>query len=235
MKISNYFQTIAKAFVGVLILSVVLAACSKDKSEPLRLAGIAFVNASPDTTKYGIYVNGQLANPNSLFFYKKKYDYAGLYPGLIRIDIAKKGSNTSLLSREDVYLSGKAYSFFVADTGSKRTLLKIEDDLTAPETDKAKVRFVNLSPGSTGLNLAINGKDADLFTNKLFKESTLFTSVDPGESVTFNIKDNATKAVTATVANVKIEKGKLYTIWARGLNNPAVADSLKFGGSIYTH
>ena len=57
--------------------------------------------------------------------------------------------------------------------------------------------------------------------------------VDAAESVTFNIKDKATGDVLATVADVKVEDGKIYTLYAKGLK--ANTDNTKFGAAIFTH
>ncbi|MNL59285.1 hypothetical protein D3C87_1829990 [compost metagenome] len=49
----------------------------------------------------------------------------------------------------------------------------------------------------------------------------------------FEIKDNATKAVLATIPGSKLENGKFYTIYAKGYKGKLDADPLKFGANIY--
>ena len=128
---------------------------------------------------------------------------------------------------------GGFYSAFVVDTLKSTKIVLVEDDLKAPEADKAKVRFINLSPGSTSLDLAVEGNATALFTAKAFKEFTPFTSINPSESYTFQVKEAGSATVKATLPAVKIEKGKIYTIWAKGLSSKT--DSTKFGLSVMTN
>lgn len=232
MKISNNFKAISKTFIAAVILSVALSACSKDNNSPQQVTGLAIIHTSPGTQPLDFIVDNTKAN-SKLFSYNTKIDYLDLVPGNRLLSIVKKDSTEFLVSERFDLSPGKAYSIFVVDTLSKKKLLLIEDDLTTPDAGKAKVRFIHLSPDALALDLSINGKETDLFTNKLFKEYTTFAMIDPGASVTFNIKDNITKAVAATVPNVKIEQGKIYTIWAKGLKSKT--DSTKFGANIYTH
>lgn len=242
MKLSHNFKTIFKTFIAVVTVSVLVSACSKDKSEPQQLAGLKVINSfvSADSLDFIIdqtRVNNKFAfNYNGIIGFNatNKVGYLSLYPGIRTLGIAKRGVNKFLATEQKTLVPGVGYSMFVLDTVKTNTkkFLILEDDLTDPATDKAKVRFVNLAKDATALSVRINGKDADLFSNKGFYEYTPFAAVDPGESVTFNINENAT--VATTVPNVKIEKGKIYTIYAKGLK-AATVDSLKLKATIYTH
>jgi hypothetical protein len=226
--------TIFKTFIAVAAVSTVFAACSKDKYEPQQVAGLSIISAFPDTLSLDFYVDQtRVTNVQPLKF-NRVIDYQPLFPGSRTLSIAKRNSNKALASERYNLASGVGYSLFVLDTlktNTKKYLLT-EDDLSAPAADKAKVRFINLSKDAPALSLRINGKDADLFTSKAFYEYTTFSAVDPGESVTFNINEGTTPK--ATLANVKIEKGKIYTIYAKGIAT-ATIDSLKLRAAIYTH
>ena len=232
MKISN-FKAIFKTFIAVVTVSVVFAACSKDRIEPQQVAGLSFINAFPSKDSVDFIIDQTRVNLKPLK-YNSKIDYLNLFPGNRLLGIAKNGGNKFLASQRFPLASGVGYSFFVLDTldSNPKKFLLLEDDLSAPAADKAKVRFVNLSKDAPALSLAVNGGTTDLFTNKAFYESTAFTSVDPGESLTFNIKEG--ESVKTTLPNVKIEKGKIYTIYAKGIST-AIVDSLKLGAAIYTH
>lgn len=233
MKIANTFKLISRTFIGIVTLSVVLVACSKDDPEPLQVVGLKVINAFPDTMSLDFIINEQRIN-EKVFRYNGKMGYLDLYPGNRRLGVSKRLGNKYLASQQYPLTGGVPYSFFILDTLStnNKKFLLIQDDLSAPATDKAKVRFVNLSKDAAALNLVIVGRDTDLFANKAFYEHTDFVAVDPGESVTFNIKEGT--AVKTSLPNVKIEKGKIYTIYAKGVAT-ATIDSLKLGAAIYTH
>lgn len=233
MKNAN-LKTIFKTFIAVVAVSVFFAACSKDRYEPQQVAGLGIISAFPDTMSLDFYVDKtRITNVKPLKF-NRVIEYQPLYPGIRTLSIAKRNANRALTSENYTLASGVGYSLFVLDTlktNTKRFLLT-EDDLSPPAAEKAKVRFINLSKDAPALSLRINGKDANLFTDKAFYEYTTFTSVDPGASITFNIR--AGEVVKTTVPNVKIEKGKIYTIYAKGIST-ATIDSLKLGAAIYTH
>lgn len=235
MKKVNKFKTIFKTFIAVLAVSVVFVACSKDRYETVQVAGLSMINAFPAPDSLDFYVDQTRVNNYKAFKFNSKIDYQNLFPGNRALSIAKRGSNKALASERFNLVSGVGYSIFVLDTVNTNTkkFLLTQDDLSVPAADKAKVRFINLSSDAPALSLRINGKDADLFTGKAFYEYTSFTSVDPGASVTFNIND-ATGATKTTLPNVKIESGKIYTVYAKGIST-ATIDSLKLGAAIYTH
>jgi len=227
-------KTIFKTFIAVAAVSAVFVACSKDKYEPQQVAGLSIISAFPDTMSLDFYIDQTRVTNEKALKYNRKIDYLNLFPGNRTLSIAKRNSNKALAFESYNLVSGVGYSLFVLDTlktNTKKYLLT-EDDLSAPAAEKAKVRFINLSKDAPALSLRISGKDADLFTNKSFYEYTAFSAVDPGESVTFNV--NAGTETKAALPNVKIEKGKIYTIYAKGIST-ATIDSLKLGAAIYTH
>jgi hypothetical protein len=112
-------------------------------------------------------------------------------------------------------------------------LLILDDNLEKPATGKAKIRFVNLSPDGGSLSLNVNGAATDLATNKAFKEFSTFEAVDATESTTLNIKNATTGAVETTLTNVKLEDGKIYTVYAKGLK--ATTDDTRFSAKMFLH
>lgn len=234
MKITNNIKSISKTLVAVLAISTGLIACKKDNPEPQKIAGLRVINAFADTVTLDFIIDNTKINSNPFKYNVKSSGYLNLYPGTMKIGVAKKGVNKLVASGDYTLAESKGYSMFVLDTLNTNTkkFLLVEDDLSAPEADKAKVRFINLSKDAPALNLGIEGQTTDLFTDKAFYEYTTFASVTPGASVTFNIKEDAT--VKTTLPNVKIEKGKIYTIYAKGLAS-ATIDSLKLRADIYTH
>lgn len=219
---------ITKSLFALLAFAAVFTACKKDwEGQELEAAQLGFVHASPGTGTLDFIVNNQKVNS---FTFTQDYGYYAAYPGSILVGVAKKDSLKYLVSGTAGLSSGKAYSFFVIDTLKSTTILQVEDDLTAPQTDKAKVRFINLSPRSTALDLSIQGVATPIGTGKAFKEFSAFTNIAPSDSYTFEVKDAGSATVKASLPNVKIEKGKIYTIWAKGL--ATATDSTKFALAI---
>lgn len=224
-------KTTTKLVLSLLAISAIFTACKKDwNNDPIEAAGIGYVHASPGTGALDYILDNQKIGS---FTYTNDRGYYAAYPGTRIIGVAKKDSTKYLTNGTGTLKQGGFYSVFVVDTLKSTKLLLVEDDLTAPETDKAKVRFINLSPGSGALDLAVQGNATALFTAKKFKEFTSFTSINPAESYTFEVKDAGSATVKATLPAIKIEKGKIYTIWAKGLSSKT--DSTKFGLAVMTN
>ncbi|MBB2146319.1 DUF4397 domain-containing protein [Pedobacter sp. LMG 31464] len=229
MKISMPF----KAIIAALTLSLGLLSCSKNSDyTPAEISGLSIIHASPTTEKLNVYVDNAQATIAE-FSFGSKVDYLNAYSGSRKFDVAKAGTNTSLKTEQLTLEPQFGYSLFVIDKLENIKFLLLKDDLTKPAAGKARIRFVNLSPDAEALSLAIEGKPTDLFTNKAFKEYSTFETIDAAEKVTFNIKNNTTSAIETALTDVKIEEGKIYTIYAKGLK--ATADDTKFGAAIFTH
>lgn len=231
MKTKNYFSNTTKLILSLLAITLTISACKKDfNNNPIEAAGIGFIHASPGTAALDFFLDNQKINS---FTYTKDLGYYTAYPGIRLLGVAKKDSSKYLTSATATLKAGLFYSVFVVDTLKSTKLLVVEDDLKTPETDKAKIRFINLSPGSAALDLAIEGKETALFTAKAFKEFTPFTTIDPAESYSFQVTESGNRAIKATLPAIKIEKGKIYTIWAKGLKS--ATDSTAFGLKIMTN
>ncbi len=229
MKISfNY-----KAIIAAVTLSVALLSCAKKQDYiVVDVSGLSLIHASPTIEKLDVYVDNTRATISD-FGYGSKIDYLNAYSGNRKLTVTKKESGVALKSEFATLTVNKGYSLFVIDKLENIKFLLLEDDLAKPAAGKAKVRFVNLSPDSDPLNLAIDGKPTDLVTNKAFKEYSTFETIDPGNNVKFLVKNKNTGNVETFIADVKIEEGKIYTVYARGLK--AATDETKLGVAVFTH
>lgn len=238
MKLKTNFKAISKTLFAALAVSAVMISCSKSNDEYVApdLSGLNVIHASPTTEKLDFYVGTQKANtPNTGavdFSFGNKFGYLDLFSGTREVSITKKGSSTQLV-KESIKVDPQfGYSLFIIDRLEAVKFLLLKDDSPLPVSGKARIRFVNLSPDSSPLNLNVQGSTSDLFTNKAFKEYTTFESIDASNSVTFNVK-NAAGGLETKLENVTIQAGKIYTIWVKGLK--ASTDDTKLGVSIFTH
>jgi hypothetical protein len=224
---------IATAFLGLMTMALAITACNDKNNAPQpEGSALAIVHASPGNPELTFRINGQKTEVKGLTF-GVNIPYSLINPGTYELSVSKKDS-TRVFGKTNVDLkSGKVYSAFIADVPAKTGFVLIEDDLTAPVADKANVRFVNMSPDAGSLDLGITGTATPLFTKTNFKGATAFAAVTPGTEVNFEIKENTKTDVLAKLEKVKIEKGKIYTIWAKGLK--AATDTTKLAVKILTN
>jgi len=205
-----------KMFTLMLFMSAVLAtSCKKYSNSDLQVdaSAINVVNAYPGQIGVSFFLDGQYVNGPALF-YGDNSGYLLTYAGLRNFDVTVGGTNQLLASGILNLQKDKNYSVFFTAQNSTGMLVLSEDDLSDPPAGKAKIRFVNVSPDASAMNLTVNG-GTSLFTDQAFKTSSSFTVIDPA-TYTFDATSGETGAMAETT-NVSIEAGKIYTVWTGGL------------------
>src|SRR5690606_6283810 len=108
-------------------------------------------------------------------------------------------------------------SLYIVNKAADPEYLLINDKLSNPATGKAKVRFLNLAPDATALDLVIEDETTK-FENKAFKAYTDFADITENTTATLKLINRANgNAVVATLDDVELKSGGIYTIWAKGL------------------
>lgn len=229
MKSKNYATALVKKGTLLLCAAVLFSACKKDKpNDPvIQPAKLALLVSSPGAPELSFFANGNKVATAKALTYNTVINYMDLAPGTGEFSFKKKDVTDVLAKINYTAKTGVSYSLIVGDKSPKAALVLVEDDLSAPATDKAKVRFVNLSPDAPALDLFVAGKADAGLSKKAFKEVSGFVNVDPAAEVKFEIKENGKTDVLATLDKFKVEKGKIYTIWARGLKD--ATDATKLG------
>ncbi len=260
------FQRLARPAFQLLgiIPAIFLASGCKDTSyldvdaadRPPLSAYISFVNARPvDTGLYfWTFTDKVTTAPVAI---NKASEYLPTVFGNVQINFTE-GTNTSYKAS---YQFGNSATFtatgrpngpiatfyhtvVAARTANNKadSLILFYDDLKAPVAGKAKLRFINLSPGAGTLNVVQNGKT--LFNqvaygraanSALSGEASSAWSLGPFETVdagAFNVDylDAATGAKVGT-ANLQLQAGKIYTAFTQGLTDARPV----FGTSVIEH
>lgn len=236
MKTDQSFIQTAKTLGLFILTGLVLVSCKKDKKEPIaQTAKVALMISSPGATELSLFVDGTKA-VTPVLTYNSVVPYLGVTAGTVKEFSFKKKDVADVLDKVSTLLkNGASYTLMFADKSPKTAIIMVEDDLSAPAAEKAKIRFVNLSPDAPALDLFVGGKTDALVTKKAFKEVSTFVNVDPGVDLSFQIKENGKTEVLASLAKFTLEKGKIYTIWARGLKDAAATDPAKLGVEAMTN
>lgn len=231
----NYLSPVAKTLVFALTLTSIFSSCKKDKDNPTptpKPANLSIIHAAPGTPELSFFVDKVKKNTKALT-YNTVIEYQSINSGKRELSVTKKDVTDILVKSELTLAADKSYSAFVTDkTGN--ALVVVLDDLSAPAADKAKIRFINLSPDAGSIDLAVTGKTEVLLAKKAFKEASDFANTtEVGAEINFEIRENGKTTVLATLPKVKIEKGKIYTIYAKGLK--AATNDTKLGLTVITN
>jgi hypothetical protein len=225
MKISTHlkskrFQQIAAVFL-LAVASISMDSCSKEDASVAAISGLTVVNASPTLATYNLYLNSAKVNAAALPF-TGTIPYFKITPGANSLKFTSGNSTESLLTKVVTLEADKAYSLFLIDKAEKLDGLLVSDDLQATNTEKALVRFVNLSPDAGALELGQTGA-ATLVASQAFKAYSTFSAVD-AKTYSLEIKNPAGGTVLSKLENVVLTAGKMYTIVAVGMLKPTGAD-----------
>lgn len=204
----------------ILLAVSALTACKKKDDNPPapdQKARLAILVSSPGASELSFYNNGKKTPTVNALNFNTVVNYFAVEPGTGEFGFSKKDSET-ILAKVNYDLKAASYHslIFIGKYPQSDAIL-VEDDRSAPATDKAKIRFANLSPDAPALDLYMQGKTDPGLSNKAFKAVSGFVNVDPVINPKFEIKTTGGANVLATLENFKIEKGKIYTVWVRGL------------------
>mgnify|MGYP005838519029 CR=1 FL=1 len=215
-RLSSLFSVILLFFAAAFF-----ASCSKDDNK----AKVMVVHASPDAPGVDILIDNSKVS-NAVLTFPNNTGYLNIEPGVRNIKVNAAGTSTSVINADVTFKENLNFSIFAVNTLDKIEAVLVEDDLTAPASGKAHVRFAHLSPDAPAVDVALKG-GAVLFPNFSFKTFSNFAPIDAG-SYTLEVRLAGTQTVALELPPISLASGKIYTIFARGLaaggNNPLGAE-----------
>lgn len=227
-----------KKWIKIMMLAVmpalVLTSCDDDDDDNavIETSNVMVVHASPDAPGVDLLVDDAKVNSAALTF-PNNTGYLEVPAGRRNVKVNAAGTNNTVINANLDLDSDDSYSVFAINTLSAIEPLVLEDDLDAPASGKAHVRFVHLSPDAPAVDVAVTGGPV-LFSNRAFKSATEFTPVD-AMSYNLEVRLAGTQTVVLTVPNVQLANGRIYTIFARGFVAPPSGNNNALGAEIITN
>jgi len=219
-------------FAGLLLMSGIISCGKANTAIPVG-ANIQFqvVNLSPDLRPINLWVG--FIKRNVAYSYPTPSGYFSMAsvdtPLQIRSALANV-SGANLVSIDTLLKANTKYTLFVTGLRADSTITGIftTDTSSTSTPGRGKVRFVNASPRSIGLDVIANGTTA--FTNRAYKSVSKFIEMAPG-SYEFKITPaRAPTNVLKTLPQLSVQDGKLYTIYSYGMIGRV--DSAAFGAGV---
>ncbi|RWY47861.1 DUF4397 domain-containing protein [Mucilaginibacter gilvus] len=221
--------------VGMMcLLAVSLSSCLKNSNDTVQppIALLSVINASPDAPPLDFYLSDNKANAYS-FGFGNGLDYISAYTGKRTATFTAAGTKTVYKADTLTLNENRYYSLFLANTAGHEEFVVLKDTIVKPADTKASVRFINLSTDAPAVDLVI--KDgATLFANKSYKGFSGFVPINAAK-YTLEVRQAGTTTVLATITNVMLNNGSLYTIWLQGLAAAGTIDAKKLSAKIQTN
>lgn len=230
----NTSKRLVEKIVAVCLLSVFLSSCLKTNNNnyypPEAL--VTFIQASPDETQLDFYLDNNKINLDPIN-YGDHFDYFRAYAGTRTANFYSNGSMNKIFSSTIQLNQNTNYSLFLANKATQPEIVLLTDTIAQPASGNASIRFVNLSPDAPAVDLAVQG-GSTLASNKSYKGYSSFIPVQANKNYVFQVRQAGSGTILATLSNVNINSGSVYTIWFHGLSAATtVTDQL--GASIYTN
>ncbi|MVN90862.1 DUF4397 domain-containing protein [Mucilaginibacter aquatilis] len=210
---SAFKLTARYAFMGLLSLSL-FSSCKKDDPynfEETLHSRVNLINASPDAPAARLYVDDVLRTPNGVNFGEAS-GYYDTFSGTQDVIIKSASGEATLATTNAGFDVETSYTYMLIGQNSALSILAVNDDLAAPASGKAKIRYVNASPNSSGVTL--NNGSTVLVGAQNYRGVAPTVEVNAGN---YTLRAYNTGAFPSAAATVNLESGKIYTVYAKGL------------------
>lgn len=150
--------------------------------------------------------------------FKKVTPYKELSDDRHSFRVRQAGQDTAqpVAEKSKDLMGGKHYTIVVMpDTNDKTAVDVVNDNITAPPTDKALVRVIHASPDAGDVDIVDKRGGEKLFSSLIFQKGTDYLVVDP-INTTLEIRQEGQDKAIVTLPNPNFEKGKFYTIVVTG-------------------
>lgn len=211
-KIINYTTPRTLFAVAALAFATCLSACTKndgDVTTPTTSAYVMATNTAEASDAQDFYADNNKVNSSALA-YTQSTAYIKVAAGNHNLQF-KSSANASVNSSATLNAqSGKYYSVFYTDDKSTVT---VTDDHTAPQSGKARVRFINLSSAlNSAVDFGVSGGNK-LITTLAYRAASAYAEVDAATKFSLYIAGSTTVKLDMPVT---ISAGHIYTIYISG-------------------
>ncbi|HEY2583755.1 MAG TPA: DUF4397 domain-containing protein [Mucilaginibacter sp.] len=222
------------SFGAACLLSLLLSSCLKTNNNnyypPVAL--VAFVQASPDEPQLDFYLDVDKVNIYPIN-YGDHFDYFRAYTGSRVANFYDHTSMNKIFSATIQLNQNTNYSLFLANKSTQPELVMLTDTINQPAAGNASIRFVNLSPDAPAVDLSVTSGSA-LVSNKSYKGYSTFIPIKGNATYNFQVLQTGTNTVLATLPNIFLNSGSVYTVWFHGLAaSTGTTDQL--AANIYTN
>lgn len=208
---------------GLLLPALVLllfAGCGDDDpvdlTDPMARTQVLF--AADALTGADVVIDGEDFAMNGIFGDFVAYD--SVRATNVTVKVRNSGTGNDLYDQTLNFVEDQNYTMFVVnDTAGVVNIIRFRDDLTAPASGKALVRFAHLMYDGPTSRVVLQGTGVRLIDSVSYGEITeIFNAYDPG-SFTLRMLDIAQSGPGSTPVvqdTVTFEAGGIYTVAAIG-------------------
>ncbi|WP_017257863.1 DUF4397 domain-containing protein [Pedobacter arcticus] len=214
-------QSVSFVLLSFFALAFLLNGC-EPVGEELQVgeANLRIINAAPEANEYSFFINDSLKTGQPLKF--------GEGSAYLKVSAGTNGVYTKLNdaiipnTKISLFLQQETnYTLFLAGLASKDSLIYLStlDNNKILSDTMATVRFINVAPDAKALNLVFQENLVDsvnVISGVNYRSSSVYIKIKPSNYF-LRIKKTGGAEALANLDNYKLEAGKIYTFWAKGL------------------
>ena len=177
---------------------------------------VRVINTVPGSVSFDIFAGDQKIFESLAFRNVTSYKELSDSRHSFRVRPAGQDTAQPVAENSKDLIGGKHYTIVVMpDTNDKTAVDVVNDNITAPPTDKALVRVIHASPDAGDVDVVQKQGDKKLFSGLNFQKGTSYMVLDPIRTTLEMRQEDQDKPIV-TVTNANFEKGKFYTIVVTG-------------------
>lgn len=205
----------------VSTLTCLFYAC-QPVGEELQLgeAYLRIINAAPEANQYGFFINDSLKTDQALKFGEGSA-YLNVSAGTNSV-YTKLNDAVIPNTKVNLYLQKATYyTLFLAGLAAKDSLIYVStlDTHQILSDTMATVRFINVSPDASNLNLVFQKNLLDsvnVIGGINYRTASLYVKIKPS-TYFLRVKTSTGAQRLSSLDNYNLAAGKIYTFWAKGL------------------
>jgi Domain of unknown function (DUF4397) len=228
-------------FGSAILMMAALWSCGEDAYLPSPdTARIRFFHAMADTAKFSVSLDniqlGFLATPKlDTLKYGAAYPsdtskYVSMAPGTRNVKITSFFKPGTALNELNVTAEkGKSYFVFATDSLSKVGSVVLEDVYSTPKASTANVRFVNLVPNRSQIDVSLSGGSVNVNAIDYKKSSPITAITVDSNSARLNVKilKSGTQTSLLSLTQQRMSAGRSYTFVVYGYADSVGTKAIK--------
>ncbi|MCC8408119.1 DUF4397 domain-containing protein [Mucilaginibacter sp. UR6-1] len=202
-------------FVVMLLLAIAFTGCEKNDIDEAGSFNIKVVNAAPGSAEQSFTLAGNKLISAGLAFTESS-SYINTPSGKRLVEEFRDANTNTLTANGELWTAnGVSFTVYLAGEGSSLRVKSFEDDLSAPNNGRVKIKFIHLSDGApSDINIK-DGNDDNLITNISRNIQSGYKFVAPG-TLSVRIYGTASRRNLANFDVNDLQAGKIYTLYLTG-------------------
>jgi hypothetical protein len=210
---SKYTIVVFPALGGKLVNAVLLTAGGSGTFIANGLARLKAINAIADSTALNFKADGTTLLSNVPFTGASSYLTTSAGTHNLQIELSAV-PGTAIAATTQAMDPARDYSIVAVNTLTQPTLVALADVNTVPAAGFARVRFVNALAGSSPVDAQVNF--ASQASGIPASSASSYFNLAPSTTYTLTFASPGGVTVLATLTNVEIDAGGVYTVYLLG-------------------